>query len=216
MVRRASLRNKAYLRSLGLVPYVQTLQEMQDFNQRRTEVTPDEVWMLEHPSVFTLGINAKETHVLNAGNIPIVRVDRGGQVTWHGPGQLVVYILIDIQRKKLGVRELVCRLERSIIKTLAHYDIAAAGKTGAPGVYTKDGAKIGSIGLRVKNRCCYHGLSLNVNNDLKVFERINPCGYDGLQVTRIADHGGPDNVTTVGEDLLPNLMQELDLSLATD
>ncbi len=206
----------AYIRSLGCVPYEQTLEEMQLFNERRQADTTDEVWLLEHPPVFTLGMNGKEEHLLNAGDIPVVRVDRGGQVTWHGPGQLVVYTLLDLKRKKLGVRDLVCKLERSMIKTLAGYAIEAAGKEGAPGVYTTDGAKIGSIGLRVKHHCCYHGLSLNGNNELDAFNRINPCGYDGLQVTRIADRSGSAELATVANDLLPNLLAELESSAVAD
>jgi lipoyl(octanoyl) transferase len=203
-----------YIRSLGQVPYETTLHEMQAFNEARTADTVDELWLLEHPPVFTLGINAAEHHVLDAGSTPVVRVDRGGQVTWHGPGQLVVYVLLDLQRKKLGVRELVCRLEKSIIATLAGYGIEASGREGAPGVYTAD-AKIASIGLRVRKHCCYHGISINVNNDLGAFGRINPCGYDGLAVTRISDLGGPAATDSVTEDLLPQLLRELELKIAT-
>jgi lipoyl(octanoyl) transferase len=204
------MQTPAYIRSPGLVSYEQTLQEMQAFNEARTPDTLDEVWVLEHPPVFTLGINGAENHILDAGKTPVVRVDRGGQVTWHGPGQLVVYTLLDLQRKKLGVRELVCRLEQSIIKTLAGYGIHAEGREGAPGVYTGD-AKIASIGLRIRRHCCYHGIAVNVNADLEAFSRINPCGYDGLAVTRTCDLGGPDDVADLAADLLPHLMAELDL-----
>lgn len=187
---------------------------MQAFNDNRTADTSDELWLLEHPPVFTLGINAAEEHILNAGDIPVVRVDRGGQVTWHGPGQLVVYVLLDLQRKQLSVRELVCRLERSIIKTLAGYGIEAEGREGAPGVYTGD-AKIASVGLRVRRHCCYHGIAVNVSADLGDFKRINPCGYDGLAVTRTCDLGGPATIQILADDLLPNLLQELELEPVT-
>jgi lipoyl(octanoyl) transferase len=208
------MQSPAYIRYPGLVAYDQTLQEMQAFNEARTPDTPDELWVLEHPSVFTLGINGADSHILDAGNTPVIRVDRGGQVTWHGPGQLVVYTLLDLQRKKLGVRGLVCRLEQSIIKTLAGYGIHAEGREGAPGVYTGD-AKIASIGLRIRHHCCYHGIAVNVNADLEAFSRINPCGYDGLAVTRTCDLGGPDDVADLAADLLPQLMSELELVQAT-
>ena len=204
-----------YIRSLGLVPYTTTLDEMQRFNDARTAETTDELWLLEHPSVFTLGMNAAEEHILDPGNIPVVQVDRGGQVTWHGPGQLVVYLMLDLARKKLGVRDLVCRLERSIIRTLAKYGITAEGREGAPGVYTGD-AKIASIGLRVRRNCCYHGIAINVSADLSAFSRINPCGYDGLAVTRTCDLDGPQEIATVADDLLPELLDELELQPATD
>jgi lipoyl(octanoyl) transferase len=204
------MQSPAYIRYPGLVAYDQTLQEMQAFNEARIPDTPDELWVLEHPSVFTLGINGADSHILDAGNTPVIRVDRGGQVTWHGPGQLVVYTLLDLQRKKLGVRELVCRLERSIISTLDDYGIKAEGREGAPGVYTEN-AKIASIGLRIRHQCCYHGIAINVNPDLEAFSRINPCGYDGLAVTRTCDLGGPDDVTTLTAKLLPHLMAELEL-----
>jgi lipoyl(octanoyl) transferase len=204
------MQTPVYIRSPGLVAYEQALQEMQAFNEARTPDTTDEVWVLEHPPVFTLGINAADSHILDAANTPVIRVDRGGQVTWHGPGQLIVYTLLDLQRKKLGVRELVCRLEQSIIKTLAGYGIQAEGREGAPGVYTND-AKIASVGLRIRHHCCYHGIAVNVNADLEAFSRINPCGYDGLKVTRTCDLGGPDDVTALASDLLPRLMSELEL-----
>ena len=170
------------LQSLGLIQYEQALADMQAFNERRSDETMDELWFLEHPAVYTLGINAAEEHVLQTTDTPILRVDRGGQVTWHGPGQLVVYTLIDLKRKNLGVRELVCRLERSIIQTLESYDIQAVGRDGAPGVYTDD-AKIASIGLRIRHSCSYHGIAINVNTNLEAFRAINPCGYEGLEVT---------------------------------
>ena len=145
---------------------------------------------------------------------PVIRVDRGGQVTWHGPGQLVVYVMLDLKRKKLGVRDLVCRLEKSIIATLAGYGIAAQGREGAPGVYTDD-AKIASIGLRVRHQRCYHGISINVNADLTAFERINPCGYEGLQVTQTSERNGPNDINELATDLLPHLVRELELKALT-
>jgi lipoyl(octanoyl) transferase len=204
------IRTTAYVRHLGRVPYELTLREMQTFNDNRTADTPDEIWLLEHPAVFTLGINASEDHILNSGSTPIVRVDRGGQVTWHGPGQLVVYTLLDLQRKKIGVRDLVCQLERSIITTLDAVGISAAGRDGAPGVYVDD-AKIASIGLRIRHHCCYHGIAVNVNADLSAYADINPCGYEGLTVTRTADLGGPGTIPELESVLLPALLQELAL-----
>jgi lipoyl(octanoyl) transferase len=204
------IKTPAYVRHLGRVPYELTLREMQTFNDNRTADTPDEIWLLEHPAVFTLGINASEDHILNSGSTPIVRVDRGGQVTWHGPGQLVVYTLLDLQRKKTGVRDLVCKLERSIIAALDAVGISAAGREGAPGVYVDD-AKIASIGLRIKHHCCYHGIAVNVNADLCAYADINPCGYEGLAVTRTADLGGPGTIPELESVLLPALLQELAL-----
>jgi lipoyl(octanoyl) transferase len=204
------MHTSVYIRSPGLITYEQALGDMQAFNEARTPDTIDELWMLEHPPVFTLGINASDSHILDAGNIPVLRVDRGGQVTWHGPGQLVVYVLLDLQRKQLGVRELVSRLERSIVSTLEGYGILAKGREGAPGVYT-GGAKIASLGLRIKHHCCYHGIAINVNANLEPFSRINPCGYKGLAVTRTCDLGGPDDVATLATDLLPRLVAELEL-----
>jgi lipoyl(octanoyl) transferase len=199
-----------YLRYPGTVAYEQALHEMQEFNATRTPDTTDELWFLEHPPVYTLGINASRDHLLDAGDTPVVQVDRGGQVTWHGPGQLVVYVLLNLKRKKLGVRQLVCGLERSVINTLNEYGITAEGREDAPGVYT-DGAKIASIGLRIKHNCCYHGIAVNVNPDLGSFAGINPCGYADLKVTRTCDLGGPENVATLAADLLPKLLTELQL-----
>ncbi len=203
-----------YVRQLGLVPYELTLQEMQSFNDSRTADTPDELWLLEHTPVFTLGINGAEDHIIDAHDTPVIRTDRGGQVTWHGPGQLVVYVLLDLQRKKLGVRDLVCALERSIIRTLKIYGINASGREGAPGVYTDD-AKIASVGLRVRRHCCYHGISINVNADLAAFSQINPCGYEGLAVTRTCDRGGPGTIARLTENLVPRLLDELKLQQVT-
>jgi lipoyl(octanoyl) transferase len=201
------------IRELGLVSYADSLAEMQHFTQARSATTADEVWLLEHPAVYTLGTNANEAHILNTSNTPIVRTDRGGQVTWHGPGQLVVYVLIDIKRARLGIRELVCRLEQAIITTLAGYGIQANGREGAPGVYCGD-AKIASVGLRIRQHRSYHGVAINVCNDLSPYSDINPCGYAGMAVTRTSDCGGPRLVAELARTLLPNLLASLNLERA--
>jgi lipoyl(octanoyl) transferase len=175
-------------RFLGLQDYQAIWQSMQHFTESRTEETPDEIWIVEHYPVYTLGLNGKSEHLLNPGSIPVVHCDRGGQVTYHGPGQLVVYPLLDMKRSKLGVRQLVTLLEQAMITTLALYRIAAYSRADAPGVYV-DGKKIGSIGIRIKKNCSYHGLSLNNQVDLSPFKGINPCGYSNLEVTRLADLG---------------------------
>ena len=184
------------VKQLGQVDYLPTFEAMQAFTLNRDASTPDELWLLEHPPVFTQGLAGKPQHILQNSDIPIVQIDRGGQVTYHGPGQLVAYLLLDLRRHKLGVRDLVRLLENSVIAVLADEGIAAYGKVDAPGVYihrkTEVGefeAKIASLGLRIKNGCCYHGLALNVSMDLTPFSLINPCGYQGLQVTRMVDLG---------------------------
>jgi lipoyl(octanoyl) transferase len=173
---------------LGRVPYEPTWRAMQDFTARRTPATPDELWVLEHPGVFTLGLAGKREHLLGETPIPVVHTDRGGQVTYHGPGQIIVYTLLDLRRLGFGVRELVRRLEAAVIKLLADYKITARGDVARPGVYV-DGAKIAALGLRVKSGCTYHGLALNVDMDLTPFEMINPCGYPQLPVTQLRDLG---------------------------
>jgi lipoyl(octanoyl) transferase len=173
---------------MGLVPYERTWRAMQDFTALRTPATPDELWVLEHPGVFTFGLAGKREHLLGETAIPVVRSDRGGQVTYHGPGQIVVYTLLDLRRLGFGVRELVRRLESAVIKLLADCEITAQGDVARPGVYV-DGAKIAALGLRVKNGCTYHGLALNVDMDLTPFEMINPCGYPQLPVTQLRDLG---------------------------
>ncbi len=161
---------------------------MQDFTLSRDQNTRDEIWQVEHPPVFTLGLNGRKEHLLNTADIPVVETDRGGQVTYHGPGQLVLYILLDIKRLQKGPRQLVSILENAMIATLAQYGIQAAAKKEAPGVYV-DEKKIGAVGLRIKKGCCYHGLSLNNAMDLSPFKAINPCGYPGLEVTQIHAYG---------------------------
>jgi len=201
------------IRDLGLVNYADSLADMQRFTRARNATTQDEIWLLEHPPVFTLGTNADAAHILNAGSTAVVHTDRGGQVTWHGPGQLVVYVLMDIGRAKLGVRSLVCRLEQAIIATLADFGIQANGRDGAPGVYCGD-TKIASVGLRIRRNCSYHGVAINVSNDLSPYTGINPCGYAGMAVTRTCDRGGPQTVAELAQGLLPNLLNNLNLELA--
>jgi lipoyl(octanoyl) transferase len=196
------------LRELGRRDYLPTWQAMQAFTDRRDVATPDELWLVEHPPVFTQGMNGKPEHLLDPGDIPVVPVDRGGQVTYHGPGQLVVYPLLDLRRRHLGVRDLVQRLEFAVIDLLAGYGIEALGRRDAPGVYV-DGRKVASLGLRVRRGCSYHGLSLNVDMDLAPFARINPCGYAGLEVTRTVDLGGPDDWREAATALVPHLLRQL-------
>jgi lipoyl(octanoyl) transferase len=195
-------------RHLGRVEYEPTWRRMQEFTESRTAEEPDELWFLEHPPVFTLGLNGRREHVLAPGEIPVVQVDRGGQVTYHGPGQLVVYPLLDLGRSGLGVRALVCALERAVVRCVAGYGITAAGSRDAPGVYV-EGRKLASIGLRVRRNCSYHGLALNVDMDLDPFRRINPCGYAGLEVTQLSQLGVQLALDRVAADLEAALLEEL-------
>ncbi|MCX7102185.1 MAG: lipoyl(octanoyl) transferase LipB [Methylobacter sp.] len=176
------------LQNLGLQDYEFTWRDMLHFTQNRVTDTADQLWITEHPPVYTLGLNGKREHLLATGETPVINSDRGGQVTYHGPGQLVIYTLLDIKRLNLNVRSLVTLLEQAMILALAEYSISALAKAEAPGVYVKD-KKIGSIGLRIKNNCCYHGLSINNQMDLQPFDHINTCGYKGLEVTQLADLG---------------------------
>ncbi|ROR34681.1 lipoyl(octanoyl) transferase LipB [Inmirania thermothiophila] len=192
------------VRRLGRVPYEAAWRRMQAFTAARTGTTDDELWLLEHPPVYTLGLAGREAHVRDAGGIPVVRTDRGGQVTYHGPGQVVAYLLLDLARLGLGVRGLVRCLEEAVMEALALWDIRGARREGAPGVYV-DGRKIASLGLRVRRGRSYHGLALNVAMDLAPFRRIDPCGHPGLEVTQVADLGGPadpDRVAAVLADVL--------------
>lgn len=187
------------VRTLGEQPYLETWEAMKSFTAGRDASTPDEIWLLEHPRVYTQGQAGKAEHILAPGDIPVIQVDRGGQVTYHGPGQLVVYLLIDLTRHKLGVRTLVDVIERSIVQTLATFGISASPRPDAPGVYV-DGAKIASLGLRVKRGCSFHGLALNVSMDMEPFRRINPCGYAGMTMCQVSDFApGVDisDVTTI-------------------
>jgi lipoyl(octanoyl) transferase len=194
------------LRHLGRVEYEPTWRAMQSFTAQRTAATPDEIWLLEHPPVFTLGLNASRTHLLSPGDIPVVQVDRGGQVTYHGPGQLVVYPLIDLTRAGLGIRDFVAALERSVIELAAGYGIGAQCRREAPGVYV-DGAKLASVGVRVRRTGSYHGLALNVALDLEPFGRINPCGFSGLEMTQLSVLGGPSTVAGCARALEPHLLR---------
>lgn len=194
---------------LGLAPYAPTLERMREFTLARGAQTPDELWLLEHPPVYTVGIAGKPEHWPRTDNgIPVVRVDRGGQITYHGPGQLVAYLLLDMRRRGLTIRPLVRLMEQAVINLLAEYDIAAHGRADAPGVYVGD-AKIAALGLRIKNGCCYHGLALNVDVDLAPFAAINPCGYPGLRVTRTRDLGIADGMDPLGDRLIRQLREVL-------
>jgi lipoyl(octanoyl) transferase len=196
------------IRHLGLAPYEPTWRAMQKFTDERQDATRDEVWFVEHPPVFTLGLNASREHVLAPGDIPVVQIDRGGQVTYHGPGQLMIYPLLNLRRRKLGVRDLVVALENAVIDYAAELGISASGSRQAPGVYV-EGAKLASVGLRIRRGACYHGMALNVALDLQPFERINVCGYTDLRVTRLADLGVSAGVDSVAQDLLPHLLRRL-------
>lgn len=197
------------LKDIGRVEYLPTWHAMQRFTEERDTGTADEIWFLEHPPVFTLGLAGKIEHVLAPGNIPVLHIDRGGQVTYHGPGQLVVYPLIDLKRLRLGVRALVEAIENSVIATLKDFGIAAVSQREAPGVYTHDGRKLASLGLRVRHGCSYHGLAFNVDMDLEPFSRINPCGYTGLQMSQVSELGGPKDVNAVSARLKPHLLEYL-------
>jgi lipoyl(octanoyl) transferase len=192
----------AIVRQLGRVDYAPTWRAMQAFTDARDADTPDELWFLEHAPVFTQGLNGRPEHVLAPGDIPVVRIDRGGQVTYHGPGQLVMYALVDLRRLRIGVRELVVALENAVIALAAQHGIRAAGRREAPGVYV-EGRKLASIGLRVRRGCSYHGLALNVDMDLEPFGRINPCGMAGLAVTQLAAEGAPLDVAGAACALAP-------------
>lgn len=196
------------VRQLGQCAYEPVWREMQQFTQNRDESTADEAWVLEHPPVYTLGLNGKGHHVLNTGEIPVVKVDRGGQVTYHGPGQVVIYLLLDLQRRGMGVRELVDHMERAVIEYLAALDIRAQSRSDAPGVYV-DGAKIAALGLRVRRGRCYHGLSFNVDMDLAPFAGINPCGYEGMPVTQLRDLVGRAEPQSVATSLTSYLARQL-------
>jgi lipoyl(octanoyl) transferase len=197
---------KPKVRHLGVVDYRDTLQHMQVFTDLRNQETLDELWFLQHDPVYTLGKNGKMEHVLDAADIPVVESDRGGQVTYHGPGQLVIYTLLDMRRLGLGVRDLVTKIEQNIIDQLASYGVSANARRDAPGVYV-NGAKIAALGLRVRKSCCFHGLSLNVDMDLEPFSRINPCGYEALQVTQLRDLVKDLSFDTVVNDMQQRLTQ---------
>jgi lipoyl(octanoyl) transferase len=196
------------VRRLGTVDYEPTWRAMQRFTDRRDSATPDEIWLLEHPPVFTLGMSARREHLLAPGDIPVVETDRGGQVTYHGPGQLLAYTLIDLRRAGLGVRDIVCALERAVIDYAGELGIAARARREAPGVYVGE-RKLASVGVRIRRRACYHGVALNVSMDLEPFRRINPCGYPDLEMTQLADLEGPRSVQVAAGGLEPHLLRAL-------
>jgi lipoyl(octanoyl) transferase len=196
------------VRLLGVCEYTPVWKEMQAFTRQRNAETQDELWLLQHPPVFTQGMNGKPEHLLAPGNIPVVAVDRGGQVTYHGPGQLVAYAMLDLARLGIGIRRLVEVLEQSVIDWLAEQGVTAQARRDAPGVYV-EGAKVAALGLRIKRGCSYHGLALNVNMDLEPFSRINPCGYQGMPVTQLGELGISLSVEEVGQSWLPYLAAQL-------
>lgn len=177
--------HKIILRQLGLQPYAPVSQAMHNFTEFRTDTTPDEIWLVEHQHVFTQGQAGKAEHVLMPGDIPVIQSDRGGQVTYHGPGQQVMYVMVDLKRAKIGVRQLVTAIENTVIETLAHFNIDSHARPDAPGVYVEQ-QKICSLGLRIRRGCSFHGLALNIAMDLEPFQRINPCGYAGMQMTQVS------------------------------
>ena len=203
---------RCLVRDLGRQPYEPVWRAMQRFTDARDEVTPDELWLVEHEPVFTLGQAGKPEHVLMPGDIPVVHVDRGGQVTYHGPGQIVAYPLLDLRRLKVGVREYVCRIEQAVIDTLGDWNILAVRRDGAPGVYVND-AKVAALGIRVRRGCSFHGLAFNIAMDLAPFRRINPCGYAGLEVVAMQDLGGPSSLDAVKPALLGHLAAQFGLAL---
>lgn len=195
------------VRQLGFKAYEPVWRNMQAFTDNRDEKTPDELWLVQHPPVFTQGQAGKAEHVLAAGNVPVIQVDRGGQVTYHGPGQIVAYPLVDLRRLGMGVKALVCRIEEAILRVLAYYGVAAERRPGAPGIYVNQ-AKIASLGLRVRRGCSFHGLAFNVAMDLEPFQRINPCGFSGLEVTDLA-HFVTVDLATVEQRLVFELAEQL-------
>ncbi|NGZ67113.1 lipoyl(octanoyl) transferase LipB [Vibrio aestuarianus subsp. cardii] len=197
--------NQLVVKRLGRQDYQPVWQAMHEFTDTRDETTPDQLWLVEHHPVFTQGQAGKAEHLLNTGDIPVVQSDRGGQVTYHGPGQLVAYFLIDLRRKKLGVRDLVTNIENIVINTLQTYNINSAARPDAPGVYV-DGKKICSLGLRIRKGCSFHGLALNVNMDLSPFLRINPCGYQGMEMIQVSELGGPSDLEVIEKQIIKELV----------
>lgn len=203
--------SKLIIRQLGQQSYQPIWQAMQDFTNLRTADSPDEIWLVEHQAVFTQGQAGKAEHVLMPGDIPVVKVDRGGQVTYHGPGQQMMYVMLNLKRNKLGVRDLVTALEQCIVSMLQDYNVSAYPKADAPGVYVEE-KKICSIGLRIRKGCSFHGLALNVNMDLSPFQRINPCGYAGLEMVDCATIGGPKTLTKASKKITQYLCHSLGIS----
>jgi lipoyl(octanoyl) transferase len=209
-IQQATNKRSIKIRSLGKKEYEPLWREMQNFTKSRNNNTPDEIWFTEHPPVFTLGLNASREHLLAPGDIPIIQIDRGGQVTYHGPGQLMIYALIDLKRARLGIRDLVSALEQSVVDLAAQYDIDAKSRRDAPGVYV-EGKKLASVGLRVRRNSSYHGMALNVDMDLEPFTRINTCGYSDLEVTDLTKLGVNKELSEVQTDLEPHLLRHLGL-----
>ncbi|BFN32241.1 lipoyl(octanoyl) transferase LipB [Vibrio harveyi] len=203
------MQHQLVVKRLGRQDYEPVWKAMHEFTDQRTDDTPDEVWLVEHNPVFTQGQAGKAEHLINTGDIPVVQSDRGGQVTYHGPGQLVAYFLINLRRKKLGVRDLVTHIENLVINTLKAYNIDSAARPNAPGVYV-GGKKICSLGLRIRKGCSFHGLALNVNMDLGPFLRINPCGYEGMEMVQVSQVGGPEDIEAVEKQLIQELVTLLD------
>lgn len=206
-------KNAIVVRYLGRREYVPLWHAMQDFTDARSEATTDEIWFTEHPPVFTMGLNASNEHLLAPGDIPVVQIDRGGQVTFHGPGQLMIYPLLDLRRIGMGVRTLVTALEQSVVDLAEEYAIAAASRADAPGVYVA-GEKLASVGLRIRRGCSFHGMALNVDIDLEPFSRINPCGYATLEMTDLSRLGGDRLLEAVWPKLLPHFLRHLGLDTA--
>ncbi|APE05410.1 lipoyl(octanoyl) transferase LipB [Alteromonas sp. MB-3u-76] len=209
-----SAAGEVIIRQLGRQPYQPIWQAMQRFTDDRDSDTIDEIWLVEHDPVFTQGQAGKAEHILVPGDIPVVQVDRGGQVTYHGPGQQVIYLLLNIKRRKLGVRHLVTAMEEAVVGLLAQYDVVAYPKPDAPGVYVNE-QKVCSLGLRIRNGCSFHGLALNVNMDLSPFQRINPCGYAGMEMTDTARLNGPDSLELAGNELTRLLLDALSFTETT-
>ena len=211
----ASALGETIVRDLGRQPYAPVWRAMQAYTDARGDDTPDELWLVEHDPVFTLGQAGKPEHVLMPGDIPVIHVDRGGQVTYHGPGQIVAYPLLDLKRLQIGVREYVRRIEQAVIDTLGEWNIEGGRREGAPGVYV-NGAKVAALGIRVRRGCTFHGLAFNIAMDLEPFGRINPCGYEGLQVVAMGDLGGPSSPAEVKPALLDKLARQFGLTLRQD
>jgi lipoyl(octanoyl) transferase len=202
------------IKNLGLTDFETTWQAMQAFTAQRDEQTPDELWLTEHPPIYTLGLNRKDVRMPLRQDIPVVNTDRGGKITYHGPGQIIVYVLIDLKRKGINVRQLVSAIENAVIQLLAEFDIPSVARADAPGVYVpneknEEAKKIASVGLRLKNQCCYHGLSFNVDMDLSPFDAIDPCGYQGLEVTQTKDLGIDLSSAQIAQKLLQHLTNQL-------
>jgi len=202
------------IKHLGQQDYEPVWRAMQKFTDERDAQTPDELWLVEHPPVFTQGLAGKAEHILASGDIPVIQVDRGGQVTYHGPGQIVAYPLINLRRHGIGVKSLVFGIEQAIIDTIGLYDITAKRKDNAPGVYV-NGAKIASLGLRIRKACSFHGLAFNIDMDLEPFQRINPCGFSGLEVIQLADMANEVKLATVEQQLIAAFCQQLNFTAAT-